>query len=199
MASQEGLGGHAVELLTRAGFAATSDPPEREAASTGGILVSIIEGAARERVRDIGRHAAAHPWARIISTMPHDTPSSMLRRALRAGADGIVLDGQLDLALVPTARAVAAEQLSVPRAMRLQIAPPPLSFREKQILDLIVRGLTNREIAGELFIAESTVKTNLSSIFTKLGAHSRSEVVARVLDREDLGRQFAAQHTEGAI
>ena len=65
-----------------------------------------------------------------------------------------------------------------------QIAPRPLSYREKQILGLVVLGFTNREIADKLFLAESTVKTHLSSSFAKLDAHSRSEAAARILDPE---------------
>jgi DNA-binding NarL/FixJ family response regulator len=47
-----------------------------------------------------------------------------------------------------------------------------------------VLGFTNREIADKLYLAESTVKTHLSSAFTKLDARSRSEAVARILDPE---------------
>ena len=100
-----------------------------------------------------------------------------MRRVLRAGASGIVLDGTVDVALVPTVNAVLAGQLAVPCALRSQIAPRPLSYREKQVLGLVVLGLTNREIADKLYLAESTVKTHLSSVFGKLDAHSRAEAL----------------------
>jgi DNA-binding NarL/FixJ family response regulator len=79
---------------------------------------------------------------------------------------------------------VAAGQLAVPSSLRSQIAPRALSHREKQILALVVLGLTNRQIADELFLAESTVKTHLSSAFGKLDAHSRADATARILDPE---------------
>jgi DNA-binding NarL/FixJ family response regulator len=59
-----------------------------------------------------------------------------------------------------------------------------LTSREKQILTLVVAGLTNSQIASELFLAESTVKSHLSSAFAKLGVSSRSEAVAVILDPE---------------
>jgi two-component system nitrate/nitrite response regulator NarP len=103
---------------------------------------------------------------------------------MREGADGIVRECDLDAGLVPTARAVTAGQLAVPKAMRRQIAPRALSYREKQILGYVVRGYTNRQIADELFVAESTVKTHLSSAFDKLDTRSRSEAAALILDPE---------------
>jgi DNA-binding NarL/FixJ family response regulator len=49
---------------------------------------------------------------------------------------------------------------------------------------MAARGLTNREIAGRLYLAESTVKTHLSSAFRKLDARSRAEAVERIQDPE---------------
>ena len=55
-------------------------------------------------------------------------------------------------------------------------------MREKQILGLVVMGMTNAQIASKLFLAESTVKSHLSSSFTKLGVASRNEAVGLILD-----------------
>ena len=117
--------------------------------------------------------------------MPDDAGRGVLRRALRAGADGIVFDGELERTLVPTIRAVRAGQLAVPLALRRQLAPCHLSFREKQILGLVVLGLTNRQIADRLILAESTVKSHLSSAFAKLDARSRAEAAALILDPDE--------------
>ena len=59
-----------------------------------------------------------------------------------------------------------------------------LSAREKQILGLVVMGLMNSEIAARLFLAESTVKSHLSSAFRKLGVRSRTEASELILDPE---------------
>ncbi|GAB4098077.1 helix-turn-helix transcriptional regulator [Sinomonas halotolerans] len=71
----------------------------------------------------------------------------------------------------------AVESLLEPAA-----APHSLSPRELQVLRLIVRGLTNRAIAGELFLSERTVHRHVSSIFDKLGVSSRTQAATRAID-----------------
>ena len=105
-----------------------------------------------------------------------------IRAALSAGAAGVVLHENLDVALGPCLRAVIAGQTCVPRGHWRQIEPPALSSREKQILGLVVMGYMNSQIAEQLFLAESTVKSHLSSAFGKLGVRSRNEAVNLILD-----------------
>jgi DNA-binding NarL/FixJ family response regulator len=107
-----------------------------------------------------------------------------IREALMAGAAAVVLWEDLDLALAPSIRAVLAGQTCVPRGHWRQIEPPALSSREKQILGLVVMGFTNGQIAQQLFLAESTVKSHLSSAFGKLGVRSRNDAVGLILDPE---------------
>jgi DNA-binding NarL/FixJ family response regulator len=107
-----------------------------------------------------------------------------MRAALAAGAAGVVLDEDLDSALIPCLQAVQAGQTCVPRDHWRQIDPPALSSREKQILGLVVMGYMNSQIAEQLFLAESTVKSHLSSAFGKLGVRSRNEAVSLILDPE---------------
>jgi DNA-binding NarL/FixJ family response regulator len=104
------------------------------------------------------------------------------RRAVDAGVDGLVLAAELGAALPPTVAAVLAGQLAVPRALRATLSKPSLSFREKQILGMVVMGFTNSEIGGRLFLTESTVKSHLSSAFRKLGVRSRNEAADLILD-----------------
>ena len=106
----------------------------------------------------------------------------IIRKTIDAGADGLVVDSALDDALGPAVRAVCAGQLSIPRDLRAQLVKPALSAREKQVLGMVVMGFANAEIAGKLFLAESTVKSHLSSAFAKLGVRSRSEAAALILD-----------------
>jgi DNA-binding NarL/FixJ family response regulator len=107
-----------------------------------------------------------------------------VRAALGAGASGVVIYGELEDALGPCLRAARVGQVCVPRAHWRQIEPPVLSTREKQILGLVVMGYMNSQIASQLFLAESTVKSHLSSAFGKLGVRSRNEAVSLILDRE---------------
>jgi DNA-binding NarL/FixJ family response regulator len=58
-----------------------------------------------------------------------------------------------------------------------------LIHREEEIAILVRRGLTNRQIAAELVISESTVETHLARIFEKLGRHSRTQLAVWINDR----------------
>lgn len=59
--------------------------------------------------------------------------------------------------------------------------PEPLSDREREVLDLLAEGLSNKLIAHQLNISEHTVKTHVASIFAKLGASSRTEAVSQAI------------------
>jgi DNA-binding NarL/FixJ family response regulator len=107
-----------------------------------------------------------------------------VRAVLAAGAAGVVLEREMAGALGPCLHAVRVGQICVPRKQWRQIAPPALSAREKQILGLVVMGYMNSQIAERLFLAESTVKSHLSSAFGKLGVRSRNEAVHLILDSE---------------
>jgi DNA-binding NarL/FixJ family response regulator len=107
-----------------------------------------------------------------------------IRAALASGVTGVVLEDELTSALGPCLQAVRAGQVCVPREHWRQIEPPVLSTREKQILGLVVMGYMNSQIAEQLFLAESTVKSHLSSAFGKLGVRSRNEAVNLILDPE---------------
>ena len=69
------------------------------------------------------------------------------------------------------------------------VEAPALSYREKQILALAINGLSNSQIAGRLYLAESTVKSHLSSAFRRLGVRSRREAAAFVLGADEALRR----------
>ena len=105
-----------------------------------------------------------------------------VRRALELGVDGVILQEDAEEALAAVVAAVCAGQVSAPNGQRRAVRARALTTREKQILTLMVTGQTNSQIAAELFLAESTVKSHLSSAFGKLGVSSRSEAAAVILD-----------------
>jgi DNA-binding NarL/FixJ family response regulator len=121
-----------------------------------------------------------------------------VRRALDAGADGLVFDPELERALAATVRAVSIGQSVVPGKFRASVEKPVLSHRENQVLMLVRKGLTNAEIAKRLFLAESTIKSHLSSIFTKFGVRSRKEVAAAVIDFEPMTEATAPAPGNGS-
>jgi DNA-binding NarL/FixJ family response regulator len=106
-----------------------------------------------------------------------------VRAMLAAGASGVVLDSS-ERAVRACIAAVQAGQTCVPREHSRQVSPPSLSAREKQILGLLVMGYMNSQIAERLYLAESTVKSHLSSAFGKLGVRSRNQAVDLILDPE---------------
>lgn len=170
-------------LLTRAGLRVA----DLGGAGAAGATLAVLVGQApvAGRLERIAAAVAAHPRLPLLATMPAESTSAQLRRAMQAGAAGLVLDDRVETSLAASALAVAAGQLALPPTLGRRIAPRPLSYREKQILGLVVRGLTNRQIADRLYVAESTVKTHLSSSMRKLDVRSRAEAAAVVLDPEE--------------
>ena len=182
--SRRSRGAQATALLRAAGFGVSATAGTLQTAlEAGTVVVLLAMGTAIERARETQALADAHPDCHVVVAMPTD--GGRLRCArLRPGAAGIVLEDDLARALAPTVRrwppATGRAEL-----VRRQIAPRALSFREKQMLGLVVLGYTNRQIADKLFLAEiGTVKTHLSSAFAKLDARSRAEATARILDPE---------------
>ena len=111
--------------------------------------------------------------------------------ALRAGAKGFLLKDAGSELLAQAIRAVASgDALIAPNvtvrlleafagaepAASLSQPIEPLTEREEQVLAKVASGLSNSEIAGELYITLSTVKTHVASLMTKLGAHNRVEI-----------------------
>ena len=112
---------------------------------------------------------------------------SEVRRALELGIDGVVLEKEAEDALAAVVAVVCAGQVSVPSVQRGEVRAQALTTRERQVLAFVIAGSTNAQIAGKLFLAESTVKSHLSSAFGKLGVSSRNEAATMILD-PDRGR-----------
>lgn len=107
------------------------------------------------------------------------------RRAVRAGADSLVLEDEVEEAMVAAVRAVAAGLRVFPAILREGADPPTFSHREREVLRLVIMGHTNGSIASSLFLAESTVKSHLSSAYRKLGVVSRKDAAAMILDPDE--------------
>jgi DNA-binding NarL/FixJ family response regulator len=131
----------------------------------------------------------------VLTTFGED---EVLWGALEAGAAGFVLKDSSAEDLIAAARAVAGggawfDQAVAPRVLaqyRRLVAPAArevariddLTDREHDVLRLMARGSTNAEIAGELFVAEATVKTHVGSIFMKLGVRDRPAAIVFAYD-----------------
>jgi DNA-binding NarL/FixJ family response regulator len=136
------------------------------------------------------RILSADPAARVLILTTFDL-DEYVYEALRAGASGFVLKDEPPEQLLAAIRTVAAgDALLSPAVTRRVIeqftrvprpTPPKeledLSERETEVFRLIARGLSNGEIAQELFISETTVKTHVTHILSKLGLRDRVQAV----------------------
>jgi DNA-binding NarL/FixJ family response regulator len=122
------------------------------------------------------------PAIPVVVVVPADLPRHAARTALNAGAAAYVPEPDAGRTLALAVRAAVAGLVCVPRDTRGLVAKPTFSQREKDVLGLLVSGLSNAQIAARLYLAESTVKSHLASAFAKLGVRSRRDAVALVLD-----------------
>jgi DNA-binding NarL/FixJ family response regulator len=133
--------------------------------------------------------------ARVLVLTTYDTDSDTLP-AIEAGATGYLLKDapRDDLFAAVRAAAEGRTVLSPAVASRLVSAvrapassAGSLSAREREVLALVARGTSNREIARELFVSEATVKTHLTHVYGKLGVKDRAAAVATAYERGILG------------
>jgi DNA-binding NarL/FixJ family response regulator len=126
------------------------------------------------------------PNARIIVLTTYAGDVQVLR-ALKAGARGYILKGHVCRELLDTIRAVHAGQKRIPPEVAAELAEhaaeDDLTSREIDVLRLIATGNANKEIAGQLFVAEETVKSHVTNILAKLGANDRTHAVTIGLKR----------------
>jgi DNA-binding NarL/FixJ family response regulator len=132
----------------------------------------------------------------VLTTFDDD---QLVYEALRAGASGFLLkDASPDrmvaaIRTVHQGHAVLAPEVTravIARCTRSVVEPRPLvhsrlselTAREREILTIVGRGLSNRDIGRRLFVSEGTVKTHVSNILAKTGCHSRAQAVALAYD-----------------
>jgi two-component system response regulator DevR len=135
---------------------------------------------------------------------PSSTCAFRLFDAIMAGAAGYLLKQIKGTDLVDAVKRVAAGQSlldpEVTARVLERLRKPPeederlarLSDQERKILDLIAEGLTNRQIAERMFLAEKTVKNYVSNLLSKLGMERRTEAAvfaARLQDEKNRGTQ----------
>jgi DNA-binding NarL/FixJ family response regulator len=154
------------------------------------LRMPVLDGVAATR-----RMHELYPVTRVIALTTFDEDEYIFE-GLRAGAFGYLLKdvpsqklfeaiyaaNRGEYFLMPSVTARVMKEFSrLPRSQPVQTPPnqSPLSEREKQILRMVARGASNKEIAEELVIAEGTVKNHLSNIFDKLEARDRMQAVLK--------------------
>jgi DNA-binding NarL/FixJ family response regulator len=158
---------------------AVERPPDRE------VDVSLFDtyGTPDDQLGRI-RQLATDPGAGSVVVFSFGTTEALVRAALDAGAMGFV-------AKTASGRQLAEAVLAVADGKRVVLTPPAhrhlasalgwpgrskrLSGRDSELLLLLRKGCTNREIAAQLYLSENTVKTHLRRLFAKLGVSNRTQ------------------------
>lgn len=142
------------------------------------------------------RIRAADPDVRVL-VLTSFADQRWVRGALDAGADGYLLKHSEPEEILAGVREVLAGGSPLdPRAARVVLrrpepaAPELLTPREEEVLQMVVSGQSNKEIARTLGIAERTVKAHLTQVFVRLGVRDRTQAALWVM-RRDLERKEA--------
>jgi DNA-binding NarL/FixJ family response regulator len=137
---------------------------------------------------------ANRPDTRVLVLTMLEGESSLFA-AMRAGARGYVLKGADRGEIERALRTVAAGEVVFSSGVAASVTAwfraggssaqqpfPELTEREREVLDLVARGLTNAEIAARLVVSDKTVRNHVSNVFAKLHVANRSRAVARARD-----------------
>ena len=159
----------------------------------GDLALAVVHLTLDREADSLGALRSAHPgWERLVVCSP-PAGARGVRKAVEQGADGLVWEPAIEATLAATVQAVLSGQIAVPRDVWRRVERPELTNREKQTLGLVIMGLSNGEIAGRLYVSESTVKSHLSAAFRKLGVRSRAEAARVITDpKEGLGTGILA-------
>jgi DNA-binding NarL/FixJ family response regulator len=134
----------------------------------------------------INRIRNEFPNAKIIVLSTYSGDVQVLR-AIKAGARGYILKGHVGRELLEAIRSVHAGHKRIPPEIAAELADhagdDALSSREMEVLRLIASGNSNKQIADKLSIGETTVKSHITNILSKLGANDRAHAVTIGLQR----------------
>jgi len=147
------------------------------------IDLRMPEQSGLDAIRDIRE---SHPTACFIVLTTYQGDED-IHRALAAGAQGYLLKGMPHGELLDAIRRVHSGSRYLPAPVRDSLASrppgPDLSPRELQILELIVKGMSNKQIGDRLGITEGTVKWHVNSILGRLNVSDRTQAAVAALNR----------------
>ena len=191
-------------ILTTAGFEIVAEAHDgqqaidlAQALKPDLILMDIRLGAGRDGLETAATLRALGVTSKIMMLTLHDDPE-YVRAALAAGATGYVLK---DAGLQELSEAVAQVlkgQVAIPVSLLSSLAARPstqyrdmaamerLTDREREVLNLIAEGMTNKAIARTLQISPSTVKAHVERVISKLGVADRTQAAVMAARRRDL-------------
>jgi len=145
------------------------------------LRMPVMDGV--EAIRTI---TTEFPDARILALTTYEGDAD-IRRALEAGASGYLLKDMLLTEVLTAVRAVWRGERVIPIAVAARLAAFPersgLTEREAEVLQLVARGLSNKEVARAIGRTDETVKIHLKNAFDKLDVADRTEAVTVALTR----------------
>lgn len=176
--------------LAVVGEAASGDEAVRTVAALDpDVVLMDLRMPGGDGVDATARIVAADPRVRVLVLTTYDTEADVLR-AVEAGASGYLLKDTPAAELRGAVRATAEGQTVLAPAVAARLvrqtrhAPAEgLSARELEVLELVARGATNRDVGRALHVSEATVKSHLVHAFTKLGVSDRTAAVTTALER----------------
>lgn len=139
------------------------------------------------------------PQSRFIVLTTYDGDEDIYR-ALKAGAKAYLLKGMTTDELIAAIRAVHAGKSHIPQAIAEKLAErmgaEELTPREMDVLEQIVSGKSNKEIADELGVSEATVKTHINSLLGKLGVTDRTQAATAAIRRGIVPLESLKRHEQ---
>jgi DNA-binding NarL/FixJ family response regulator len=133
----------------------------------------------------MGRIRELHPGVPLL-ILGSQLDLGLAWAALKNGADGFVHAQMHPAQVLSAVEVVQKGELAAPRGLLgyffSQNEKPKigdLSARQREILEMVVEGLSNAQIAGRLYLSESTIKQHLGAVYKELGVHNRTEAAKR--------------------
>lgn len=180
---ERSVGARIEKLLKTAGRKVVFSVPIHGSDAGSGVVDLVVLATTSWTLDLWKRSRELHPQARFVVCVAENQVATV-QKSVESGIDGVVLENRLQESMGPTVEAVLARQLVFPREFRERARSPVFTNREKQVLGLMIMGLTNHEIASKLFVSENTVKSHLNTAFRKLGVHSRAAATRMIADPE---------------
>ncbi|MFJ4715457.1 response regulator [Streptomyces sp. NPDC088785] len=152
------------------------------------VLMDLQFGAGMHGAEATALIAALAGGPRVLVLTTYDTDADILA-AVEAGASGYLLKDAPPQELAAAVRTAAAGRSALAPAValrlmdRMRVPAESLSRRELEVLQLVRDGLSNAEIARQLFLSQATVKSHLVHVYAKLGVDSRTSAVAAAVHR----------------
>lgn len=147
------------------------------------IDLRMPDGDGIQTIKDL---IATEPSAKALVLTTYDTEEDIFN-ALEAGARGYILKDTTREEIIDAVRQIHSGNRFLPPSIASRLADrvmrPSLSPRELDVLRLVSRGRTNKEIAVAMFVTEETIKSHMKGLFQKLGVHDRAEAVGTAVQR----------------